>query len=163
MLPLTTNDCHTDVSKRTKSSAIADVNVILIWLITYFTNRVVSTKNSVPIYVVSANMLNSFRSRLDKYHLTNNNVYCLPSTLFTIFVHKFKETEAKIKWQLIIGSLTRSSAVTKRQHVAACRWKFCHHSKSLEFMPLSTLQVPLFQCNYVHVVPLMVWYRYSRV
>ena len=47
--------------------------------------------------------------------------------LIIIFVQKLNESEAEVKWQLIIVSLTRNSAVAKRPH-AAFYWKFCCHS-----------------------------------
>jgi len=52
--------------------------------------------------------------------------------LFIICVQEFKEPEAEVKLRLIIGSLTRSSAVAKRPRDAPCRWKYYCHSKSLK-------------------------------
>jgi len=35
-------------------------------------------------------------------------------SVFIIFVQQFKESETEVQWQLIIVSLTRSSAVAER-------------------------------------------------
>jgi len=50
--------------------------------------------------------------------------------------------------------LTRSSAVAKRPRDTPCRWKFCCHSRSFWFTPLSTVRQFLlaFRCGYVCIL-----------
>ena len=57
-----------------------------------FANRIVNIWNSLPSYVVSAETVNYFKTRLDKFWLNQDIIYI-------IFVLKFTEPEAEVKLQ----------------------------------------------------------------
>ena len=44
----------------------------------FFSNRVVDLWNSLPEYVISANSVNSFKNRLDKYWSNNQSLLYEP-------------------------------------------------------------------------------------
>jgi len=73
--------------------------------------------------------------------------------LFVIFVQKFKEPETGVRWQLIVVSLTRSSAVAKRPRDAPCHWTFCCHwitrFYTVEYSVCKFLLI--LHCNYVSI------------
>ena len=57
-----------------------------------FANRIVNIWNSLPSYVVSAETVNYFKTRLDRFWLNQDIIYI-------IFVLKFTEPEAEVKLQ----------------------------------------------------------------
>ena len=57
----------------------------------FFANRIVNVWNSLPSYVVSAETVNCFKTRLDRFGLTKIS--------YIIFVLKVTEPEAEVKLQ----------------------------------------------------------------
>ena len=56
----------------------------------YFTSRIVNVWNSLSSFVVSADSVNCFKNRLDKFLVTR--------ILSMIIKQKFMEPEIKVKW-----------------------------------------------------------------
>ena len=61
-----------------------------------FANRIVNIWNSLPSYVVSAETVNCFKTRLDRFW---NEFQIFTRILYIIFVLKFTEPEAEVKLQ----------------------------------------------------------------
>ena len=68
--------------------------------VSFFANRIVNIGNSLPpSYVVSAETVNCFKTRLDRFWLNHGGKKRLNQDIVIICVMKFTEPEAEVKLQ----------------------------------------------------------------